>query len=480
MTVWLYRYEAKGIQSYVLSTQVLREMAGASQLVETLAADATRLLRAEARVVMAAAGGATLVFDSTPRLESFARHWPMFVDQTRPGLQLIQAWCECGGSPGAQEYELLRQRLDVARSAPLVDLPAAGPWVARAGRTGLPAIHDGEHGLEDWVTHEKAKAGKRELDFRDIVPRGKRLPYDIEALSTGYVAVIHADVNGVGQLLIEHGKELAPRMGEFADGLADATRTAARMALAALAERQPADARNLAARPVVLGGDDLTVIVDARYALGFALKFIEHLRVRTKERLGKIEVVRSVRPNGLDACAGLAFVRQSHPFHEAYALSEQLCQEAKALLNRRSGILFHRATASTVRTWDEIKRTELNAAPVGGAPRPGGLVGGPWSMPGDGAASADASSLAKLVAAVRRTPRGSLREWLTLARSSGRAAQARWDRVVQVLDPANREALAESLTLCNADPKTGFRDNGTTPIGDALTCLAVGIEEVVW
>jgi hypothetical protein len=41
VTMWLYRYEAKGIQSYVLSTQVLREMAGASQLVETLADDAT-------------------------------------------------------------------------------------------------------------------------------------------------------------------------------------------------------------------------------------------------------------------------------------------------------------------------------------------------------------------------------------------------------------------------------------------------------
>lgn len=64
MARWYYRYEAKGIQDYVLGTSRLREITGASELVESLSTDAARWCeKLGGELLVSAAGGATVAFE---------------------------------------------------------------------------------------------------------------------------------------------------------------------------------------------------------------------------------------------------------------------------------------------------------------------------------------------------------------------------------------------------------------------------------
>lgn len=97
MTRWLYRYEAKKIQDYVLGTSRLKEIAGASALVERLGDDFEGALAKvgvadDARVITRAAGQATVIFANEASLGRLAGVWPMYCAQTRPGLQVIHGW----------------------------------------------------------------------------------------------------------------------------------------------------------------------------------------------------------------------------------------------------------------------------------------------------------------------------------------------------------------------------------------------------
>ena len=130
---WLYRYEAKSIQRWILATDRLVELVGGSTLVQELRAHATALA-GEGRLLFAAAGSGTARFESREELDRFARWWPMFVSRYAPGLELVQGWVE------GDDLDALRGCLGAARNVPIPDLPEAGPWIARAGRSGLPAV----------------------------------------------------------------------------------------------------------------------------------------------------------------------------------------------------------------------------------------------------------------------------------------------------------------------------------------------------
>ena len=172
MKRWLYRYEVKGIQDWILNTDKLVEIKGGSALIEGLAdlargligalglGEVGRELQAEDRVVevMAAAGSATYIFPSREHVATFAAHWPMAVERHAPGIQVVQAWQQ-GEDKSA--LDSLFASLGAARNRVPVRLPEAGPLLLRAGRTGSPAVlRSKKHGLLDAATAAKRQQGE--------------------------------------------------------------------------------------------------------------------------------------------------------------------------------------------------------------------------------------------------------------------------------------------------------------------------------
>lgn len=137
--------------------------------------------------------------------------------------------------------------------------------------------------------------------------------------------------------------------------------------------------------PVLVGGDDVTVYTDGRYAIPFAEAYIHHYEKLTKDDsllsvlaivaggkktdaperdCFKIEDYIIQEPGPLTASAGVAIVGRNFPFHIAYDLAEELVSRGKKLGKKKrevpcSTINFHVLRDATVLdpddTLDEYK-----------------------------------------------------------------------------------------------------------------------------
>ena len=86
--------------------------------------------------------------------------------------------------------------------------------------------------------------------------------------------------------------------------------------------------------PVLVGGDDVTVYTDGRFAIPFAEAYIRHYEELTEkdELLRQLAVVAGAKEAGpLTASAGVAIVGRNFPFHIAYDLAEGLVSRGKQL-----------------------------------------------------------------------------------------------------------------------------------------------------
>ena len=137
--------------------------------------------------------------------------------------------------------------------------------------------------------------------------------------------------------------------------------------------------------PVLVGGDDVTVYTDGRYAIPFAEAYIHHYERLTKDDdlLSVLAIVAGGKkadaperdhfeiddyiiqnPGPLTASAGVAIVGRTFPFHIAYDLAEGLVKHGKKLGKKKgevpcSTINFHVLRDATVLdpddTLDEYK-----------------------------------------------------------------------------------------------------------------------------
>ena len=119
--------------------------------------------------------------------------------------------------------------------------------------------------------------------------------------------------------------------------------------------------------PVLVGGDDVTVYTDGRYAIPFAEAYIRHYEDLTKKDslLSVLATVAGAPKKGpLTASAGVAIVGRNFPFHIAYDLAEGLVSRGKKLGKKKgevpcSTIDFHVLRDATVLdpedTLDEYK-----------------------------------------------------------------------------------------------------------------------------
>ena len=131
--------------------------------------------------------------------------------------------------------------------------------------------------------------------------------------------------------------------------------------------------------PVLVGGDDVTVYTDGRYAIPFAEAYIHHYEELTKDDdlLSVLAIVAGgkkpdaperdhfeigdyiiQKPGPLTASAGVAIVGRNFPFHIAYDLAEGLVSRGKKLGKKKdtvpcSTIDFHILRDATVLNPDD-------------------------------------------------------------------------------------------------------------------------------
>jgi hypothetical protein len=533
-----YLFEAKGIQRFILDGGKLRNIVGASEIVESLCrADANDLLQdvlkateLEGEFARRAGGAFHLILEDTDdKFHRFRALWTLAVSQAAPGLEFYDR-IGTGGN-AAQALIDARAQPEQRRNGVADLLPIAGPLVRRSSRTGAAAIeriYDDEdidfptkrkrdHAEETRLAsrfepqsdNDRSSAFKRRWPInmdpteRRGEPSGVDFPFSGE---NRWVGIIHADGNGFGKALVALG-ELVSRqsfaakatelfMG-FSNALQRTTEGAAKDATYKVLDPEAArldgkaNDRVMPARPIVLGGDDLTIIVRGDLALPFARHFLEQFEQRSAQGFAQIKLGEAQeRPKefgGMTACAGIAFVKANQPYHLAYALAEDLCKVAKraSKLNPAidgrvpSSIAFHRITTSFIDAYEAIVERELQV------PRAGALKGQHLAMQPyrvGKIAAAEMPALGDLLQlrdwlAARPAGLGALKQLRSLIFSDLTAARhlyRRWRDSVRLASESALKEFDQLVANMAGDPVNDlpFGARGT-PIFDALELLAV-------
>ncbi|MCO7255742.1 hypothetical protein KSI86_16405 [Dickeya oryzae] len=324
--------------------------------------------------------------------------WTLTVQQAFPGLRYAEGLGE--GETLSEALQQAHQRAAGHYQLPTVPLPLAFAPCASAPRTGLPVCAIDSATQEeldlDVMRHRSAhplprhgqknapaqqdgrKSGLLQKftttpDNRSFCSQTLNFPLDTDDFpafaqpeATRDLALIHLDGNGIGQVLrglrdalagADDGRLIAD-FREFSTRLAQATRQSACIATQWLYQQQlsqqPLSQQQqgnepptmLAIRPLVLGGDDITLLCQADLALGFARQFCLAFRQQTQLTLHTLhQSYPSLGLDKLSASGGVLFHKSHHPFVLCHQQVESLCQEAKHLSkqhNNQAALAFYR------------------------------------------------------------------------------------------------------------------------------------------
>ena len=289
-----------------------------------------------------------------------------------PGLTIAGAYEKVGtlGNDGvlAEAIQKLHRKLETERS----HFPSPEnrflrlPIVAECASSGLPAsalVAEGgrkrsisQVNQAKWSFAPKAKTRLSNLDPRlarqidqlmdkdqgdnqgsDANSGGGLLKDNATSAPRSWLGIVHADGNGLGKIFLNFEKYIGSDTSDrnyidtyrkFSLALDECTEAAFQQALEVFPEEKEDSAVPVV--PLILGGDDLTVVCDGHYALEFTRKFLQSFEQQTEKHLVIAQVAQVAFGVGrLSACAGVAIVKRHFPFSVAYSLAAELIYSAK-------------------------------------------------------------------------------------------------------------------------------------------------------
>ena len=481
--------------------------------------------------------------DKGHELEDFRRLWRLVAGIRYPGLEFSDVE-PATADTALEASRLAYSRLTALRENSTAFLPPTGhPFLETNPRTGLVAVDraDGESKeLLDAVgapAHRRSREladsadgaapdrlaadflppveepaapfrFPRHFDTSDATARNPAFPFPGRDRRIG---VVHADLSGLGQVFqsLMGSAGSSSEICEVATAIEHAVVAAARSACAEvllprvvdpsrdpqrlgrlLGKRDGSSAelhpmRIVPARPVLLGGDDITVIVRADLAIAFAERFLLAVESKTRKKFSGLRKKFTVLPERLSACAGVCIVSAGHPFIVAERIAEGLCDSAKARAKSGDGpypsYLDFAVVTSTIDESLPSWRSREHTIPTDGTLLK--TFVGPRRICAEGAPPGD-DSLGALLAVARllaATPgRGKLLEALGLRHDSKSAAKTAWDRFWEVAaseKPDAEKELRKAFAACLSSTPTGDAPDLDESIGivsDALELIDIG------
>lgn len=375
MTKFLYCAAVQGIQEFIFKTNELKHIVGASELVEQICTSAFDEYAKNGESIVRAAGNIKFAFDEEADCRKAVREFPKKVMTMAPGITISQAVVplddDFGKSIDDAEALLKEQRNKPSRS-----VTSGLIGIKRANNTGLPVVAIQKNDYLDESTVQKVcfqnTKGLCKKSFGESALDVKSIAFDISEITgkNDWIAIIHADGNELGKVVQKVGKE-KELFRMFSQELDTATKEAANQAFEYVSD-QFAEKGKIPIRPVVLSGDDMTVIIRGDLAIDYANAFIKAFEESTKKHLGCILKEKEVFAGGEDyltACAGIAFIKSSYPFYYGYQLAEELCGQAKKDTKAIHGaetnhlppscLMFHKVQDSFIFDFKDIEKREL-------------------------------------------------------------------------------------------------------------------------
>ncbi|MEZ5038499.1 MAG: hypothetical protein R2828_01345 [Saprospiraceae bacterium] len=398
MPKYLYGAVVHGIQSFIFDTGKLKEIVGASEYIEQLCTSAFekkvgKSYKASNQII-GAAGKIQYLFEDKNSCEDLVYDFFKSIQEEVPGLNFSQAVVKVDQELEDEHTALLEQRLAIQKNKARVPHGLGWMITERARRTGGSAVltKSKQEDIIDRLQNTKEEASKNTTLLEKLVGEDKSIlqksaPKLFEDLlnnkETGWIAVVHADGNNLGKVIQEIKDSLTIKkevhlhqvLKELSSSLDSATRKAAEQAyqrvIKPIFEKEKKDNPNvyLPIRPVLLGGDDITIVIRGELALDFTAEFLQAFSHQTRQAF--LPLVKTydltMLEDGLTACAGIAYIKYNFPFHYGVNLSESLCKYSKThskainLDMPPSSLTFHRVQSSFVEDYADIIEREMLA-----------------------------------------------------------------------------------------------------------------------
>lgn len=451
MSQYLYGASVQGIQSFIFETNKLKEIAGASELVDHICTvffqESMGILYNPKNQLIGASGNIKYLFDDYESCQAIVRSFTMEVMRLAPGITISQAVVEIEGGFNQEHVQLLESRLKAQRNRLPVQLGLGLMVSERSRRTGKSGIGWSKNAVIDAAQQAKISftdESKVSL-LKKLVPdskgRGyhKLFPMEMEDIAGGkdnknWVAVIHADGNDLGKKIMRMAQDNPDEEAfrELSERIGRATEQAARRAFEEVVKQNTPDGELFPFRPIILGGDDLTVIVRGDLAMDFTHAFLKNFEVETAS-----EFEGFVSPHfhdGLTACAGIAYIKSNYPFHYGVRLADKLCEhakkEAKNFKYERtpSCLVFHKVHSSFIEDYISIIEQELTTKVDKLR-----LDFGPYFLiPQSGFATIGQLKDWVRVLNEKASPKSRLRNWLSELQVNKQAAEQELNRIKQI------------------------------------------------
>jgi hypothetical protein len=359
---WVVLVETMSNQPFIFGSVRLVENVGASQLIHDAG---TRIARevlagiAATEAVLCTSGRVLVACDSEATAKAVVTEVSSRWLREVPGIG-IAAGVASGyaARPHAAVAEV--HRLAAANASPAMARFQRLPIIEPCASTAYPAATlVALGGQKPKVPTSTIAAAKRAAAAAGIKRFGELLHGhrgvcrnlgELEALGLEdqWVGVVHIDGNGLGKVFLDFGKdpttgeerydgtEYAVALSAFSRAVDGVTVGAATDALdeleaAGLLAAHGAMGDPMPFVPLVLGGDDVTLICDGRLAIPFTRSFLVAFEKRAAESLELRDHLDGMR---LTACGGVAIAKAHFPFHGAYDLAEELLASAKKVKTR--------------------------------------------------------------------------------------------------------------------------------------------------
>ncbi len=368
----LAMYDVRGIQSYIFKTNKVKEIIGASVLVENIitegmAAYVAEKVQAEDKakyllhwkaengsgapedaptafiqdssvkmqVMFVGGGNAYVLFRKGADCEKLNRFLGVYVLKKSYSLKLAVAAVEKTESY-KKDYDAINMEMRRIKAyMPAADPLGALPFMAADSITGYPLTKE-ENG-ELYCTESALKRANFPKDTDEKV-------FDNMVTEKGdnsTLAICHIDGNNMGKRIqremrdVERYEDAVPKMRKLSLEISrifretlDGTASEMRQLFGAVR----ADISTQLFREIVAAGDDITFVCNAKIAIPAVKYFLRHV--------GDTNIGTEKEPDGYSACGGIAYFNSHFPFSDAYQVAEACCESAKKLakqLESRTG-----------------------------------------------------------------------------------------------------------------------------------------------
>ncbi len=490
MARYLYGASVQGIQDFIFETNKLKEIVGASDLVEQFCslvflAKFSQEYDFDIKVkdVLRNAGGnIRIAFETKDDVEKMVKYFSQYVMSKAYGITISQALVEFGESDYLEKKDELEVKLTKARNQASLPLDSRFSFMKQTPRTGKPAFEFKNKEYFDkgnWQKDYNTEEGRVSilLDKLKLKEQFEKFPLDMDKVANknNKIAIIHADGNKMGLMLQEMNKSLKKKSTKeiqdifktFSEQITQSTNDAVREAFDKNFNKED---ELIPFRPVVIGGDDVTVICSADDALGFTKEYLSAFEKNTKKNFKKHNL--SQYAEKLTACAGIAFCNKKFPFHYAVDLAEALCGFAKIESERKASCLvFHNIQSSYFTDYTSYVRDELTA-------KEGiSLQFAPYYT-SDKKPTVDSLIEVHKNFSDNDVPLGKYREWLSELNKSHEYAELFLDRVDAVMRSKLGENKYKKLedSLAEMDKRLKLNSlvvNNKTPMADILQLKSV-------